>query len=359
YQERYLPRKFKVAIAIPPNNDVDVFTNDVALIAIIENEQLKGFNIAAGGGLSTTHGNPGTYSRLATLLGFVDTEEKVLKAVYEIMTIQRDFGNRTDRKLARLKYTIDRMGADVFKKELEERCGFSFQNTKPFSFTERKDLYGWQQDHHGKWHYTLFIENGRVLDDEKLALKTALFEIAKKGKANFRFTGNQNLILGDIEENHTQQIHSLLDSFGLISHTEDASVLRKNAMACVALNTCPLALAEGQRYLPSLISKLEPVLTKHGLKNEEIILRMTGCPNGCARPYAAEIGLVGTAYGRYNLHIGGDRHGERLNTKFKENLDEEQIIETLDKLFSAYTTERNISETFGDFSSRKWIPNNK
>jgi sulfite reductase (NADPH) hemoprotein beta-component len=355
YQERYLPRKFKVGIAIPPNNDVDVFTNDVALIAIIENDQLKGFNIAAGGGLSTTHGNPDTYSRLATVLGFVDTEEKILRVVYESMTIQRDYGNRSDRKLARLKYTIDRMGVDIFKKELETRCEFILQDAKPFSFTKRKDVYGWQQDHHGKWHYTLFIENGRVLDDDTLPLKTALYEIAQTGKTNFRFTGNQNLIVADIAEKDKNEIQALLDSFGIISHTNNAGVLRKNAMSCVALNTCPLALAEGQRYLPSLITKIEPVLNKHGLQNEEIILRMTGCPNGCARPYAAEIGLVGTAYGRYNLHIGGDRHGERLNTKFSENLDEDQIIKTLDELFSAYKKERKESETFGDFSNRKWI----
>jgi sulfite reductase (NADPH) hemoprotein beta-component len=355
YQDRYLPRKFKAGIAIPPNNDVDVLTNDVGLIAIIDNNELKGFNIAAGGGLSVTHGNQDTYARLATVLGFVDTEEKILKTVYEIMTIQRDYGNRSDRKLARLKYTIDKMGVEAFKAELEKRCDFTLEAAKPYTFTSRKDHYGWKQNHENKWYYTIFIENGRVLDTEKLALKTALLELAKTGKANFRFTGNQNLILADIADMDKPEIEALLQQFKIDKHTDDASALRKNAMACVAFNTCPLALAEAQRYLPSLIDKIEPLLEKYGLTEEEIILRMTGCPNGCGRSPAAEIGFVGTAYGHYNLHIGGDRTGERLNTKYKESLNEEQILQTLDELFAVYKTERTAGETFGDFASKKWI----
>lgn len=354
YQDRYLPRKFKVGIAIPPNNDIDVLTNDVGLIAIIDNGELKGFNIAAGGGLSSTHGNPNTYARLATVLGFVNTEN-VLKAVYEVMTIQRDHGNRSDRKLARLKYTIDKFGVDAFRTELEKRCGFQLEEAKPYIFTDRKDHYGWKQNHEGKWYYSVFIENGRVLDDEKIALKTALLEIAKTGKANFRFTGNQNLILADIVEADKAIVEELLVKFGVIAHTDQAGALRKNAMACVAFNTCPLALAEAQRYLPSLIDKIEPLLKKHSLQNEEIILRMTGCPNGCGRSPAAEIGFVGTAYGQYNLHIGGDRVGERLNTKYKDSLNEEQILSALDELFAVYKAERTEGETFGDFSYRKWV----
>ena len=355
YQDRYLPRKFKIGIAIPPNNDVDVLTNDVGLIAIIEDNKLKGFNIAAGGGLSATHGNPNTYPRLATVLGFIDSEEKVMKAVYEIMTIQRDHGNRSDRKLARLKYTIDRLGVEAFKEELEKRCGFKLGETKPYAFTSRKDHYGWQQNHEGKWYYTLFVENGRILDDEKAPLKTALLEVAKTGKANFRFTGNQNLILADIAEADKAEVEKILIGFGLLTHTNNAGELRKNSMACVAFNTCPLALAEAQRYLPTLISRIEPLLEKHALKSEEIILRMTGCPNGCGRSSASEIGFIGTSYGQYNLHIGGDRLGERLNTKYKESLNEEQILQTLDELFAVYSKERMKEETFGDFSYRKWI----
>jgi sulfite reductase (NADPH) hemoprotein beta-component len=298
-----MPRKFKIAIAIPPNNDVDVLTNDLGLIAIIEGGELKGFNIAVGGGMSTTHGNAENYARLASVIGFADTKEKVLRAVYEVATIQRDYGNRSDRKLARLKYTVDRLGVDFWLDELERRTGFRLQEPRPFRFESRKDFYGWEQNHEGLWYYTLFIENGRVLDDEKVSLKSGLLEVAKTNKANFIFTCHQNLILGDIKPEDKAEIDAILERYGLSAHTELASVIRKNAMACVALNTCPLALAEGQRYMPTLISKIEPILEKHGLENEEIIMRMTGCPNGCARPVAAEIGFVGTSYGKYNFRL--------------------------------------------------------
>ncbi len=350
YQNRYMPRKFKVAIAIPPNNDVDVLANDLALIAIIENGELKGFNIAIGGGMSATHGNADHYPRLASMLGFVDTKEKTLKAVYEVLTIQRDYGNRSDRKLARLKYTVDRLGLDWWKQELEERCGFQLQQAKPFHFESRRDFYGWEQNHEGLWYYTVFVENGRVLDDENVSLKSALLEVAKTGKANFIFTCNQNVILGDIAEADKATIQEILERFRIIEHTYNASVIRKNAMACVALNTCPLALAEGQRYMPTLLSKIEPLLIKHDLIMDEIVIRMTGCPNGCARPFAAEIGLVGTALGKYNLQLGGDRVGERLNKLYKESLDEEAILSELDILFGRYAAERIDGETFGDFT---------
>ena len=355
YQDRYMPRKFKIAIAIPPNNDVDVFANDIGLIAIIKNNKLKGFNIAIGGGMSTTHGNPDHYARLGSVIGFVDTKEKLLKAVYEILTIQRDYGNRSDRKLARLKYTVDRLGLDWWKAELEKRAGFTIEKEKPYSFDQRRDYYGWEQNHEGLWYYTLFIENGRVLDDEKILLKTALFEAAQTGKANFIFTCNQNLILGDIKNEDKDTIDQILRKYLVTDHTDNASAIRRNAMACVALNTCPLALAEGQRYLPSLLSKIETMLEKHGLQHEEIVIRMTGCPNGCARPFVAEIGFVGTALGKYNLHIGGDSLGTRLNRIYKESLDEQSILSELDNLFAAFVKERNEGEKFGDFTNRKYF----
>jgi sulfite reductase (NADPH) hemoprotein beta-component len=356
YQDRYLPRKFKIAISIPPNNDVDVFANDIGLISIIENREWRGFNIAIGGGLSTTHGNPATYPRLASVIGFVTGEEQILKTVYEIATIQRDYGNRTDRKLARLKYTVDKYGLAWFRKELEKRTGFALEKQRPFKFTERKDYYGWQQNDGGLWHYTPFIENGIIKDLEKVFLKTALLEIAKTGYAYFRFTGNQNVIISDISEQNKPEIDRLLCKFGIIEHTESASPIRKNSMACVAFNTCPLALAEGQRYMPSLISRIEEILTKYQLGEEDIIMRMTGCPNGCARPYIAEIGFVGTAYGHYNLHLGGDQQGTRLNKIYKENMDEKAILGELDKLFSQFKNQRKPGEKFGDFSLRKkWV----
>jgi sulfite reductase (NADPH) hemoprotein beta-component len=358
YQDRYLPRKFKIALVIPPNNDVDVLANDIGLIAIIENNELKGFNIAIGGGLSTNHGNPDTYARLATVIGFADTEEKILKAVYEIVTIQRDYGNRSDRKLARLKYTVDKYGIDWFLKEIKNRTGFALDVPRPYTFNQRADYYGWTQSTDGLWHYTLFIENGRILDEENLPMKTALLEVATTGKASFRFTCNQNLILSDIKEKDKEGILNILKKYNIIKHTDGASVIRKNSMACVAFNTCPLALAEAQRYLPSLLSKIEPILEKHGLINEDIILRMTGCPNGCARSYAAEIGFVGTSYGKYNLHIGGDYEGTRLNKIYRENLEEEAILAELDILFDAFKKERIPGEKFGDYSLRKGFVNN-
>ena len=355
YLKHYLPRKFKIGIAIPPNNEVDVLTNDLGLIAIIEDGQLLGFNIAIGGGMSTTHGNAETYARLATVIGFISTEEKILKTVYEIVGVQRDFGNRSDRKLARLKYTVDRMGVDNFKKEVEKRTGFELETAKPYIFNQRSDYYGWQQGENGLWYYTVFVENGRVLDDEKLALKTALLEVAKTGKSNFLFTANQNVIISDVNENDKEAIQKLLEKFKITEHTEGASAIRKNSMACVALPTCPLALAEAQRYMPALISKIEPLLVQHGLGEENIIMRMTGCPNGCARPYAAEIAFVGTAPGRYNLQIGGDHQGQRLNKLYKESLDEVSILQELNNLFSTFKNEKNGSEKFGDFVMRKQL----
>lgn len=357
YQNRYLPRKFKIAIVIPPNNDVDVLANDIGLIAIIEKGRLKGFNVAVGGGLSTTHGNPETYARLASVIGYVEAGEKTLKTVYEILTVQRDFGNRSDRKLARLKYTVDRMGIDGFRTELETRIGFKLEEARPFTFTDRTDYYGWEENHEGKWHYTVFVENGRVLDDENVALKSALLEVAKTGKANFRFTGNQNLILSDIAKQDKPVIQEILERFRIIDHTDGASVVRKNSMACVAFNTCPLALAEAQRYLPTLITKIEPILARHQLSNEDIIIRMTGCPNGCGRSHVSEIGFVGTSYGKYNLHIGGDHYGLRLNKLYRENLDEPAILQELDDLFGYYKKERKKKESFGDFVMRKQLIN--
>lgn len=350
YEDRYLPRKFKIAIAIPPSNDVDVFANDIGLIAIIEEGVLKGFNMAVGGGLARTHGNPDTYSRLATVIGFLDTEEKILKACYEVLTIQRDFGNRSDRKLSRLKYTVDKLGIDTFKTELEKRAGFSFAPAKPYSFTERADPDGWQQLSGGLWYYTLFVEHGVVQAHQKVLLHA----LAQLNVCNFVFTANQNLLLGEIKEEDKQTVEALL-----LKHDAEqaASGLRKNSMACVALPTCPLALAEAQRYLPELVTKIEPILSKYQLDAEAISIRMTGCPNGCGRSYLAEIGLVGTAANEYNLMIGGDRFGERLNIMYKEKIKEPEILNEIDHLLKVYVDERYANETLGDFSYRKFYAN--
>lgn len=352
YQDRYLPRKFKIAIAIPPNNDVDVFGNDLGLIAIIKNYRLTGYNISIGGGLSSTHGNPATYPRLGTVIGFVSGEENILKTIYEIVAIQRDYGNRSDRSLARLKYTVDKMGIEFFKSEITRRTGLVLEKEKPYLFSERKDYYGWFQNSDKLWYYTPFIESGRVVDDEKVSLRSALYEVAETGKLNFRFTANQNVILADILDKDKAAIQTILRKYKIEEYTESVTALRRNSMACVALPTCPLAFAEAQRYLPSLITKIEPLLAKNELQKEDIIIRMTGCPNGCARSYIAEIGFIGTAAGKYNLQLGGDHAGMRLNKVYKESLDESAILLELDQLFARFAKDRNPGETFGDFAVR-------
>jgi len=345
YEDRYLPRKFKIAIAIPPSNDVDLFTNDLGLIAIIEDNELKGFNIAIGGGLGTTHGNENTYPRLGNIIGFTDTEEKTLKAIYEVLTVQRDFGNRSDRKLSRLKYTVDKLTVEGFKIELEKRIGFTLESAKPFQFTERNDRYGWEKNQEGKWFYTLFVEHGVIKPNQK----EFLHEVAKLKVSNFIFSGNQNLIIGEVNDLDKTKIEILQKQYNI-----DAAVsaLRKSSMACVALPTCPLALAEAQRYLPVLVTKIEPLLEKYNLSNEEISIRMTGCPNGCGRPYVAELGFIGTGPEQYNFMLGGDRFGERLNVLYKEKQSEIQILEEVDVLLNKYVKEKLQNETFGDFAFR-------
>jgi sulfite reductase (NADPH) hemoprotein beta-component len=354
YQDRYFPRKFKIAIAIPPYNDVDVFTNDIGVIAIIENNKLIGFNVSAGGGMGATHGNAATYPRLASMLGFVDKDD-LLKTAYAIATTQRDFGDRSDRKLARLKYTIDRMGIPAFKAEVEKRSGIKFQDEKKYELTIRHDEYGWHKNHEGLYYYTAFVESGRVHDSDKVQFKKAFYEIAKTGKAQFRFTCNQNIIISDIQPEDKNEIENILQQYGVIQITKTASPVRRNAVACVALNTCPLALAEAQRYLPSLIDKIEVILNNYNLNNEELSVRMTGCPNGCGRPYAAEIGFVGTALGKYNLYLGADALGKRLNKLYKENLEEAEILDNLDVLLKDFSANKNLNEPFGDYVMRKKI----
>jgi sulfite reductase (NADPH) hemoprotein beta-component len=354
YEDRYFPRKFKIAIAIPPYNDVDVFTNDTGLIAIIENGKLIGFNVAVGGGMGMTLGNASTYPRLASMLGFVHKDD-LLKTVYAIATVQRDFGNREDRKLARLKYTVDKLGVDGFRQETEKRSGVVFLNEKKYVFTKRHDEYGWHQNHEGLFYYTTFVETGRVYDGEEVQFKKAFYEIAKTGKAQFRFTCNQNIIISDILPENKNEIENILQQYGVTANTESASPVRRNAIACVALNTCPLALAESQRYLPSLISRIELILKKYQLEEEELNVRMTGCPNGCGRSVAAEIGFVGTAYGKYNMYIGADVVGKRLNKLYKESLEEAAILEELEVLLQDFSINRNAQEPFGDYVLRKQI----
>ncbi|MDA3874578.1 MAG: NADPH-dependent assimilatory sulfite reductase hemoprotein subunit [Kiritimatiellae bacterium] len=351
YTRRYLPRKFKIAVAIPPYNDVDIFANDIGLIAIEEDGSLKGFNVAVGGGMGMTHGMTETYPRLASTIGFVPTD-KIVDTVEKIMTIQRDYGCRTNRKHARFKYTIDDYGLDFIKEELEKRSGYALRETVPYEFERNGDTYGWLKGTNGKWFLTLFIEGGRIKDTKQLKLMSALRLMAQKaGKADFRLTGNQNLMIGNLTDAKKKVMEEIMQTYK-IGEFSELSGLRKNSIACVALPTCALAMAESERYLPELITKIEEITEKAGLRDDEIVIRMTGCPNGCGRPYLGEIGFVGKAPGKYNLYLGAGFSGERLNKMYRENIDEETILSELEPILNAYAKERDDGERFGDFTIR-------
>ncbi len=353
YGPTYLPRKFKIGFAVPPVNDVDVFGNDLGFIAIVEDGVLRGFDVTAGGGLGATHNDAATYPRLADVLGFIDAEH-VTAIAQAVVTTQRDFGDRTDRKHARLKYTIDDRGLDWFKAEVERRAGIAFAAPRAFAFEQNGDRFGWTQGERGRWHLTLRIEAGRIADRDGRTHLSGLREIAARHGGEFRLTPNQNLIIADVEASQRDDIDALVVAHGLDVH-RSATALQLNALACVALPTCAQAMAEAERYLPALLRNVQGLLDSHGLRNEPITLRISGCPNGCSRPYLSEIALVGKAPGRYNLMLGGDARGQRLNTLYRENLDEADILGALDVLFDRFAVERDGSEPFGDFLHRRGI----
>jgi len=350
YGATYLPRKFKIAFVIPPTNDVDVLANDLGFIATAENGELTGFNVTVGGGMGATHGDPATYPRLADVLGWCKPEQ-VKDVSRAIVTIQRDYGDRSERKHARFKYTVADRGLDWLAAELERRLGFPLAAPRPFKFTHNGDRYGWQATDDGKWHLLLYIENGRIADRPGAQHLTGLREIAKVHDGDFRLTPNQNLVIAGVEAAQKSAIESLVNRHGLDSYRQ-SSGLRLHSMACVALPTCSLAMAEAERYLPALTAKIEDLLSRHGLQDQPITLRMTGCPNGCARPHLAEIGLIGKAPGRYNLHLGAAFDGTRLNRLVKENIDEDEILATLDSVFADYRAHRSDNEHFGDYLLR-------
>ncbi len=350
YGPTYLPRKFKIAVAIPPVNDVDVFAQDLGLIAIAENDRLVGFNVAAGGGMGRTHGEPETYPRLADVIGFCEPD-KACEVAEHIVEWQRDFGDRTNRKHARLKYTIDDRGLDTFKAELAKRLGYELQAPRPYEFTARGDQIGWMQDDQSNWHLTLFIPEGRIEDRGACALATGLKAIAEVHQGDFRITPNQNLTISKIKEDARALIESLLSQHGL-DPLVSVSPMRAQALACVALPNCPLAFAEAERYLPSFTRQLDTLLAKHGLANEPISVRLSGCANGCSRPYVAEVALVGKAPGSYNLMVGGDAIGARMNKMALESAGEDAIFDYLDRGLEQFSAHRQAGESFGDFTLR-------
>ncbi len=355
YGETYLPRKFKIGFAIPPRNDIDVFAQDLGFIAIIEDNALLGYDVCAGGGMGMTHGEARTYPRLADIIGFVEPQqvEALTRAVIET---QRDFGDRSDRRHARLKYTIDDRGIEWFKWEVERRAGFKLQAARGFEFSERGDAFGWSEGENGRLHLGLHILAGRVWDRDGLSYQTGLREIAAllesdaKG-VQFRLTPNQNLLIAGVPRPLRDAIDSMLAEHRLDLHAR-ATPTQLHALACVALPTCGLAMAEAERYLPGFLGKLHDLLARHGLRDAPMDVRVSGCPNGCSRPHLAEIALIGKAPGRYNLMLGGDHLGRRMNVLHRENITEAQIFDALDPLFARYAREREPRERFGDFLHR-------
>ncbi len=350
YGTTYLPRKFKTAFAVPPVNDVDIFANDLGFIAIVEHDTVVGYNVTVGGGFGATHGDPTTYPRLADVIGFV-TPEQVIAVAEGVITTQRDWGNRAERKRSRLKYTIDDRGLDHFKAEVERRAGFALAPARAFVFDHNGDRFGWIAGEDGRWHLTLRIEAGRIVDRGERRLLSGLRAIAQIHDGDFRLTPNQNLIVANVPVAQRAAIDALVAEYGLDLY-RSASPLRLNALACVALPTCSLAMAEAERYLPDLVTKLEARLAAHDLADADIHLRISGCPNGCSRPYLGEIALVGKAPGRYNLMLGADHRGQRLNRLHKENIAEPEILDTVDALLARYAGERGRDERFGDFLVR-------
>lgn len=351
YGKTYLPRKFKTAIAIPPRNDSDVLSNDLGFIAIIENGQLAGYNVTVGGGMAYTFGNNNTYPRVADVVGYIPKTE-IVKVSEAVLVFQRDHGNRSDRKNARLKYTIDRLGLDYFHSELKRTHNIEIEATRPYKFTTLGDKFGWSQSADGYWHYTVFVEGGKLVDRAGYPAKTAIREVAKIHTGSFILTGNQNVVIAQVSEKQKPKIENILKKHNVVDG-KSLSQLRQNSIACAALPLCGLAFAEAERYLPSLVDKLDKVFEANGLLDEPISIRMTGCPNGCGRPFLAEIGLVGRAPGKYNLYLGASFVGDRLNKLYKEMLSEEEIISALTPILEDYAKTRDQNERFGNFVIRK------
>lgn len=350
YGPVYLPRKFKIGVAVPPSNDIDVFSQDLGFIAIVQDGQLQGFNVAVGGGMGMTYGDTSTYPQLARVIGFCP-KEKVVDVAEKVVTIQRDYGNRQNRKNARLKYTIDRGGVEWFKSELHERLGWELEQARPYHFESNGDRFGWLKGQDDYWYLTLFIPSGRVKDDEQIQYMTGLREVAKIHQGDFRITPNQNLIIGQISDEMKPSIEQLLTKYGMMNQN-NISALRLHSMSCVALPTCGLAMAESERYLPSLLEKIEVILEKYDLLEEEITIRMSGCPNGCSRPALAEIAFTGKAPGKYNLYLGGSFNGNRLNQLYRENIGESEILQVLDSVLGNFAEQRQVGERFGDYVIR-------
>lgn len=351
YGKTYLPRKFKIAVALPPRNDVDVFSNCLGFVGIADGEKVVGYNVLVGGGLGMTHGKTTTFPRLADVIGFC-TPDQVVQVAEEVVKIQRDFGDRSDRRHARMKYTVEDRGADWMLEELNRRLGWELQESREFNFDSTTDRYGWSEDADGKWAYGLFVEGGRLRDEEGSRGRLALRKIAEEIPCQFRLTANQNVIIARVAAEDKEKLVGILSDNGM-TLPDQLSGIRLNSIACTALPTCSLALAESERYLPQLVDELESIIDRLGLRGESIAIRSTGCPNGCGRPYLGEIGLVGKAPGKYNLYLGAGLDGTRLNKLYRPAITHEEIVDELRPVLEDFAANRDPEERFGDFCIRK------
>ncbi len=353
YGRTYLPRKFKIAITVPPQNDVDVYAHDLGFVAIVEDGRLAGYNVLVGGGMGMTHKIPATFPRLGDVVGFCAPEE-VIAVAERTIAIQRDYGDRKDRSHARFKYTIEDRGTEWFLEELARRLGHPLEPARPFHLESSGDRFGWARGADGRWHYTLFVENGRIEDFPERKLKSGMRALATEHGGVFALTTNQNVIIAGVSAAERPRIESILREYG-IENDASTTALRQNSISCVALPTCGLAMAESERYLPALLDKIDEIIVAAGLSRQSISIRMSGCPNGCSRPYLAEIALVGKAVGKYNLYLGASANGDRLDALYRENIGETQIIEALRSVLNRYAKERRPGEAFGDFTVRAGI----
>ncbi len=350
YGRAYLPRKFKVALALPPLNDVDVFTQCLGLVAIVEGRRIAGYDLLAGGGMGMSFGNPQTFARLADPIGFV-TPQQLTPTVQAVLGIHRDFGDRTNRKHARLKYVLEERGVDWFRSELEARAGFRLQAARPFTFTSHGDSLGWQRQFDGNYFVGVYVEAGRVKDSSSCQLKSALRKVVEQFQSELRVTASQNILLAGVKAADRQPVTNLLAEHG-VEVEKSVSAIRRTAMACPALPTCGRALAEAERALPQLLDSIESLLAEVGLKDEPVSFRMTGCPNGCDRPLLAEVALVGRAPGKYNLYLGGSAGGGLLGKLFREGVKQEEIPSELRPVLERFARERLAGERLGEFCQR-------
>ncbi|HYT59266.1 MAG TPA: NADPH-dependent assimilatory sulfite reductase hemoprotein subunit [Haliangiales bacterium] len=350
YGKFYLPRKFKTAFAIPPLNDIDIFTNDLGFIVIAEGEKLLGYNLIAGGGMGMSHGNAQTFPRTADVIGFF-TPEHLEAVALAVLGIHRDFGDRTNRKHARLKYVLAERGVDWCRAEVEQRAGARLEPPRPFQFTRQGDLLGWHRQSNGNYFLGLFVENGRIKDADGYRLKTGLRKATEQFQPEVRLTPSQNILLVNVRPDQRDAVARVLGEHG-VSVENPFTPTRLASMACPALPTCGLSLAESERVMPDILTRIEQLLAEVGLKDQEIVVRMTGCPNGCARPYMAEIGFVGKAPGKYQVYLGGNEASTRLNRLYKESVKLQDITGELRPLLTRFARERAPGERFGDWCDR-------